>query len=120
MISDNNLDAALNRIKNNATELVICSQEPTTYTEAHTTYALGSKTLTTASFTGPAAGDTSGRKLTVDAVTDGSIDASGTARYLALTDGSSELLFAVALDTERVIDSETVFTSPAFDIEIGE
>lgn len=60
------LDAALDYIKNNATQLCVCNAQPTTYAQATSTYKLALRTgLTSGSFTGPAdwAG---GRQLTVN------------------------------------------------------
>lgn len=118
MIADNPLDAALNYIKNNTENLYICSAEPTTFLEASSTYKLGVKA--SPAFVGPAAGDVSGRKITVSAVTDGVVSADGSAAYLALTDDSlSELLYVKLLDVARTISGETVFTVTAFDIGIA-
>lgn len=116
-ISDEVLDAALNEIANTAENLYICSQEPTTFTQASATYALGSKAGPT--FTGPADGDVSGRKLTVDAISDGSASADGTASHWALTDDSlSVLLVTGALDASKTVNNGDTFTTTAGDIEI--
>lgn len=40
-VHDDVLDGALNIIKNNTNIMTVCSSEPTTRTEAVTTYALG-------------------------------------------------------------------------------
>lgn len=53
-VHDDVLDGALNVVKNNATRICVCSTQPTTYTEAITTYKLAIKTITSADFTGPA------------------------------------------------------------------
>ena len=114
--SPNAHDAKLNYIKNNTENLYICSSEPTTFLEASSTYKLGVKAAP--SFTGPAAGDTSGRKITVNAVTDGSITGTGWVYYIALTDDSaSELLHVKVVNVAREITTELVFTLAAFDIE---
>jgi hypothetical protein len=118
MITDNALDAALNYIKNNAENLYICNNLPTNFTEASSTYKVGVKA--NPAFTGPANGDSGGRKLTVNAVTDGSITGSGTIYYIAITKNTptSELLVVLPLVTPRLIDADTTFTLTAFDIEI--
>ena len=118
-VHDDVLDAALNEIANNCDELVICSQEPTTYAEAHTTYALGDKP--NPSFTGPANGDSSGRKLTVDAVAGADVDASGTADHVALTDtGNSKLLYVTTLSASQAVVAGNTFNLAAWDIEIAD
>lgn len=109
-------DAALSYISANTENLYICSQEPTTFTEASSTYALGSKASPT--FTGPA-DDTSGRKLTVDAISDGSVSATGTAAWVALTDDSGTLLLvAQALASSQAVTNGNTFTLTAFDINL--
>ena len=109
-------DAALSYISTNTENLYICSQQPTTFLEASSTYALGSKA--SPSFTGPA-DDTSGRKLTVDAISDGSVSATGTAAWVALTDDSgSILLVAQALSASQAVTNGNTFTLTAFDINL--
>lgn len=108
-------DAALSYISANTEKLYICSQQPTTFAEASSTYALGSATP---SFTGPA-DDTSGRKLTVDAISNGSVSATGTAAWIALTDDSGSLLLvAQALNASQAVTSGNTFTLTAFDINL--
>jgi len=117
LIADKVLDEALNYIKDYTENLYICNNLPTTFAEASSTYKLGVKA--NPGFTGPANGDTSGRKLTVNAITDGTITGSGTIYYIALTDDSlSDLLLVLPLVTSRLIDEDTTFTLTAFDIEI--
>jgi hypothetical protein len=116
-LSDTVLDAALNSIGDNCENLYICSAEPTTYAEASSTYKLGTKA--TPGFTGPAGGDVSGRKITVDAITDGAVSATDTATHWALTDNSlSELQATEELTAPQGVTSGNTFTLNAFDIEI--
>lgn len=117
-LSPNTLDALLNYIKNNAENLYICNNEPTTFLEASTTYKLGVKSAP--AFTGPAAGTGEARYIQVDAVTDGVITANGTAGYAAITkDSTSELLAVFDLDYPRVIDGEQTFTLTSHKINVG-
>lgn len=109
-------DAACSYISTNTETLYICHTEPTSYAEASSTYALGNKA--SPGFTGPAAGDASGRKITVDAISDGTVTASGTAGYKALTDNSeSKLLIVRALASTQVVTSGNTFTLTAWDVE---
>lgn len=118
MVSDNALDAALDYIRNNAGALHICSQEPTNYTEATSTYSLGSKT--SPAITGPTNGDASGRKITVSAITDGSVSSNGTATHFAIvkTTATTELLATKALSASQGVTNGNTFTLTAIDIEI--
>ena len=118
-VHDDVLDAALQYIEDNCDELVICSAAPTTYAEAHTTYALGDKPNPT--FTGPANGDASGRKTTVDAVVGADVDATDTATHVALTDtGNSKLLYVTELADPQVVTFGNTFSLAAWDIEIAD
>ena len=115
-LHDDILDAACSYISTNTENLYITSAEATTYAEAQTTYKLGTKA--TPGFTGPANGDVSGRKITVDAITDGSVGGTDTATHWALTDNSETKLLATgALDSSQGVTSGNTFTLEAFDIE---
>lgn len=112
------LDAFLNVIKNAATKLHVCSTQPTTYTEANATYALAAVTIDTGDFTGPAAGDAGGRKLTVAQQATITIEASGTAAHIALTNGSDTLLLVTTCTEQALVDNDVnTVTVPAWDIE---
>jgi len=110
------LDAAL-AVLDDATHLYICSAEPGTFTEATVTYALGVKVGPT--FTGPQPGDVSGRKVTVDAIPDGSVTGTDSASHWALVDGS-RLLAAGPLAALQSVTSGNTFSLSAFDIELPE
>lgn len=116
-INDYYLDLALNAIDSGVNALVICSAMPTTYTEANTTYKLGTKATPTVS----AAQDASpnGRKVVVSAITDGTVSANGTATHFALLDTvNSRLVVAQALSASQVVTSGNAFTLGAIDVRI--
>jgi hypothetical protein len=116
-ISDYVLDAALSKLDLEADRIDICSQEPTTYTEATSTYTLGNST--SVSFGTPEDGDTSGRKTACAAITDGSVTGSGTATHYAITDVSAtRLLCTGSLTTSQAVVSGNTFTVATFDVEI--
>lgn len=112
--NDTVMDAALG-IVDNATIMNVCSAQPTTRTEAVTTYSLADVAPT---FTGPANGDTSGRKITVDQKSAVAIDTTGTATHVALSDGST--LLYVTTCTSQALTSGGTVTIPAWDIEIAD
>jgi hypothetical protein len=117
LISDNALDAALAYIRDNTTHLYICSAEPTTYTEATSTYDLGSKAAPTIAVPSNRTGG--GRRILISAITDGSVSATGTASHFALVDtGSSELLVAEALGGTLAVESGGTFTLTQFEVGI--
>lgn len=109
-------DALLDVIRTTTENIYICSQEPTTFAEASSTYKLGTKASPTIGT--PADGDTSGRKITVSAITDGVVNSAGTASHIAFTDDSaSSLLYAFALDSTLALATGSPWTTAAFDIE---
>lgn len=107
-VHDDVLDAALNHIKNNATLMVACSDEPTNYTEATSTYALADVAITSSDLT-IGAGDVDGRKLTVAQKDDVQVDTSGNATHVALLDVSNqEVLLVTTCDEVALSDTGTV------------
>lgn len=117
-LTDNVLDSGLGYLTANGARMDICSQEPANYTEATSTYTLGNKTsVTTGS---PANGDTSGRKVTIAAVSGGSVTGSGTASHWAYskTSATAELLAAKSLSSSQAVTSGNTWSMGAIDVEI--
>jgi len=116
-INDEVFDTGLDYADTNGTRIDICyTQEPTTYAEATSTYTCGNKTGLNTGAT--EAGDVDGRKVVVPAITDGSVTASQTAGWWALTDGSSILVATGALSATQAVTSGNTFTLDAIDITI--
>ena len=113
---DDVLDAALDKIAT-ATILTVCSTQPTTRTEAVTTYKLADVTVDSGDFT-KANGDTSGRKVTVGAQSAVPVDTSGTALHIALCDGS--ILLHVTTCTSQALTAGNTVNVPAFDVEFAD
>lgn len=108
IVHDDVLDGALNIIKNNATRMVACSAQPTTYTEGNATYALADVTVASGDFT-IANGTTSGRKATVTAKTGVTVDTSGTVTHVCLLDvTNSKLLYVTTTTSQAVVNPGTV------------
>lgn len=112
------LDALVTYVDTNGTRLDICSQEPTTYGQATTdaTYSLGYKTgisIAAASDRTP-----NGRKVTVGAITDGTVTHTATASHWAITNGSDTLIATGALSSTQAVTDGNVFTLAAFDIGV--
>jgi len=113
------LDAALTYIDTNAENLYICSQEPTTYAAAQTTYKLGTKALDAASIAAVGEGSPNGRSILVAAITDGTVNATGTATHFAITDNSASLLLATgALSASQSVTSGNTFSLTSFTVRI--
>jgi transketolase N-terminal domain/subunit len=108
-------DLALAGVQTDSTRLDITSAEATTYTQAITTFSLGNKL--TPSVGAPAAGTPSGRQVTVAAITGGSVTASGTAAFWALTNVVGTRLIATgSLSVSQAVTSGNTFSLAAFTI----
>ena len=93
----------------------ICyGSEPTTYAEATSTKSCGNKTGL--SMTAIANGAVDGRKVDTPAITDGSVTASQTAGWWAITDAASVLHAAGALSAAQAVTSGNTFTLDAISI----
>ena len=117
-VADSVIDNGLSSLKSAARYIYINSTEPTTYTEASSTYKLGTKDLGAGSvFPAAIAAGTNGRKVTTAAVTDGTVDANGTAAYWSITDASA-LLANGSLSASQAVTSGNTWSLAAFDITI--
>lgn len=115
-LADRVFDNGLTVLDTEATRLDICSQEPATYAAATSTYTLGNKT--SLSIGAPTDG-TTGRKVVVAAITDGSVTATGTASHWAITDtANSRLLATGTLSSSQAVTSGNTFTLASFDIRL--
>lgn len=115
-INDEVFDQGLDYADTNGTRVDICSQEPTNYTQATSTYTLGNKTGLNTGAT--QAGATDGRRVIVPAITDGSVTGSGTATHWALTDGASILVATGALSASQAVTSGNTFTLDSVSITL--
>jgi len=119
LVDDSTMDAALNEIKNNVTERYICTGTPATRAAAISASLATMTGLSGSSFSGPAAGDTNGRKLTKTAETGDGIDASGTAASICYCTASLMLWRVDVSPTQGLTSGGTVDTN-AHDHEIAD
>jgi len=116
-LNDRVLDNGLTVLDTEANRLDICSQEPATYAEATSTYTLGNKTSLSVGSPGDASPN--GRKVTVAAITDGTVTGTDDATHWAITDTvNSRLLAAGSLSAGQLVTSGNTFTLAAFDVRI--
>lgn len=115
-LNDEVFDQGLDWADTNGTRIDICSQAPTTYAEATSTYSLGNKTGLNTGAT--VDGDTDGRKVVVPAITDGSVTATGTATHWVLTNGTDTIIAHNTLASSQAVTSGNTFTLPAIDITL--
>lgn len=119
-VHDDVLDQSLAYIKAQGTRLCVCSTQPTTHTEALTTYMLAIKTITNTDYTGPADGDSSGRKVRVNAASGVSVTNSGDAEHVALVDFANSKLLYVTTCTLQTLTAGNTVDVPAWDVEIAD
>ena len=103
-----------------ATNLTVCSGQPANYAGI-AAVALADVVLTAGDGNGDftiADGDTSGRKITIAAQADVTIDATGTATHLALDDGID--LIYVTTCTSQALTSGGTVTVPAWAVEVAD
>lgn len=115
------LDAALNFVKNNATRFVICSDHPTTFTEAMTTYNLATKTISSSDFGSPADNDGGGggRMIQVNAANSLTVDADGSGEFFALVDFDDEkVLYVTEADSPQNLYEGNTANVAAWNIRI--
>lgn len=105
--NDNCYDAFLQYIIDNADTVHYCTQQPTNYTEATSTYSIGSKSGLVRNAVEDGAVD--GRRFKIDSYVDGVSTGSGTVTHLAYVDTSNNILICVGLCTpNRVLSTGQV------------
>lgn len=117
--NDGLMDAGLAYVRGSANLMIACSAQPTTYTEAFTTYKLASTSMTVNTDYTQADG-TSGRKITVAAKNGVSVTANGTANHIALVSTGDSTLRYVTTCTAQALTSGNTVNFPAWDIQIGD
>jgi len=108
------LDAALDYLAD-SDRICVCETEPTTYTEAISTFNLATIDINSGSFT-KAAGGVSGRKSTLSACS-GSVSTSGSALHMAVVSSASALVYVWVL-TEQYLTAGNTITTPALYAEV--
>lgn len=116
-LNDRVFDNGLTILDTEANAVHVTSQEATTYAEAITTYTLGNST--SLSIGAPADRSGGGRKVTVAAISDGSITGTGTVTHYALVDTTNtRLLATAALTASQSVTTGNTFTLATFDVGI--
>ena len=116
-LNDRVFDNGLTVLDTEGNRVDICSQEPTTYAAATSTYTLGNET--SISVSAPADASPNGRKVTLAAITGASVTGTGTATHYAIVDtGNSRLLATGSLSASQAVTSGNTFSLTASDIRI--
>jgi len=118
--NDNVMDGAL-AVVAAGNIMTVCNAQPTTRTQAITTYELADVTLTPGDGNGSfviSDGDTNGRKVRILAQAAFLVDNSGTATHVAICD-ATRLLYVTTCTSQALVAGNTVST-PAWDVEISD
>lgn len=111
------LDGAFD-VLDQADLMTVCAGQPTTRTEAITTFKLADIAMTPNTDFTKADGDVSGRKVTVAAKSGVTVDTTGTADHVALVDGT-RLLYVTTCTSQGLTAANTV-NFPAWKVEIAD
>lgn len=121
-IIDAAFDAALNYLRTNGTRIDFCSQEPTTYAQATSTYTLANETGIT--LTANANGSPNGRRCTIPDTVSATVTGDGTVTHWALSNGSNTLVATGAMSSSVAVlvggGTNTLDLSAAVPLEIAD
>lgn len=114
------LQSGLRLLDSDSSHIYIVNADPTTYTQATSTFALGNKNFGAGAVFGTCyAASPNGQRVTSTAVTDGTVTAAGTATgWAVVTQASSRLDANGQLSASQVVASGNTFTLGQFDIRI--
>jgi hypothetical protein len=116
-INDKVFDSGLTVLDTDVETLYINSLEPATFTAASSTNKLGTKAAPAVG--APENGAVDGRRVIVAAITDGAIDATGTATHYSLTDDSLSLLLVTgSLTASQAVTAGNPFSLDAISVTI--
>ncbi len=101
-------------------QISVCSAEPTTYTEAITTFKLAISTGVAGGDFVNADGDVNGRKMTVASQSAVTIDSTGTGNHVAITNLSGTLLKVVTTATAQLLTASGTVDIGTFKLEIAD
>ena len=117
-IGDRVFDFGLQVLGTECNMLTLCTQEPTTYTEARTTYKIADKTTPTITLPSDRVGG--GRESVIEAITTGGqVTTNGTATHYALIDTATNRLLATnSLSSSIALTTTDNFTLTEFTVSI--
>jgi len=114
-LHDDVLDGPFDVLIAHGNELVCCETEPTTYTQAHTTYKLADTALAGGDYT-EAADTPSGRKVTIAAKNGVTVDTAGTANWVCINDTVNSKLLVKTTCNAQVLTLPGTVDFPAWAI----
>ena len=113
-IADTVFDTGLNTLDTNGTQIDITTSEISVWANLAAA-TLGNATVNTGA---PANGAVDGRRVTVPAITTGTVTGTGSATHWCLSNGSSTVYAAGPLTSPQSVTSGNTFTLDAIDITI--
>lgn len=116
-VHDSVLDGAF-QVLDAADIMTVCAGQPTTRTEAVTTFKLADVAMTPVTDFTISNGDTNGRKVRMAAKSSVTVDTTGTADHIALCDGTN-LLYVTTCTSQGLTSGNTV-NFPVWDVEIAD
>ncbi len=113
-------EGTLQLLRLRVTRITVCSAQPGSYSAANSTTGVmlaKSNVLSSTNFT-LAVGDTSGKKITVDAQNSVTVSKTGTASHVAWIGSSGSLLAVITTCTTQALTSGNTVNIPAHDFEM--
>lgn len=114
---DAQYDLQLDVVVGDGDNIHICAGQPTTATEAATTFNLATQAIAAAQLA-KANGDVSGRKITISPPAGTSITTTGTADHVAITNGANTTLKHVTTCTSQALTSGGTVDINPYDHEV--
>jgi len=119
-------DAAFAEVTGNCNKICITDAEPAAYASCVLSASSSGNLLadvssiTASDFTGPADGSTDGRKLTVDAQSSISVDATGSATHIVLVDttSSGRMLVGTTLSATKSLTVGNKVDMPSWEVRL--
>jgi hypothetical protein len=118
--NDTMIDQALTWVKNNFTKVCVCSSQPTTFTQATSTYKLGTASHT---ITGSPGDYASGRQIAVPAKSSISITSAGAMAHIALVKSSGSILAYVTTipaSSQASVSASDIVNMSTWNIKIAD
>ena len=113
--NDSVLDSLLDKVAT-GTIMTVCNAQPTTRTEAVTTYKIADVVIDSADFA--KSDGTSGRKVTIAQQENIDVDSTDTATHIAVCDGTN--LLYVTTCTPQLLTSGNKVTFPAWTVQVSD
>ena len=116
-VGDRVLDNGLTTLDTEANAVHLNSQEASSYASATSTHTLGN--ATSISISAPADRTGGGRKVTLSAISNGTVTANGNATHYSIVDTTnSRLLVTGALTQQQSVTANNTFSLASLDIAI--